>query len=99
MYRLMITARVKNGKIPEAISAAKAIAGYLNEKYRLKVDVFLQQFGPAGTIYRTSEYKDLDAFEKLDRQIRADQGYWAVVNKASETYVEASVESVLLQSV
>lgn len=46
MYRVVITARTKNGKVLEAIPAAEAIATYVNEKYRLKVDVYLQQFGP-----------------------------------------------------
>ena len=99
MYRAVISARIKNGKIPEAIPAAKAIADYINEKYRIKVEVFLRQFGSIGMIHWTSEYKDLDAVEKLNDQIMTDQGYWAAVNKVSEMLVEGSVESILLKSV
>ena len=99
MYRSVISARIKNGKIPEAIPAAKAIADYVNEKYHQKVDLFLRQFGPIGMIHWTSEYKDLDTFQKLNEQIMADQGYWAAVNKASEMLIEGSVESILLKSV
>lgn len=33
MYRTVITARIKNGRIPDAMPAAKAIATYLNDTY------------------------------------------------------------------
>lgn len=98
MYRVVASARAKNGRIPDAIPAAKAIAEYVG-KQGIKLDVYLQQFGAAGRIVWTSEYKDLAAVESMQSRLMADQGYWAVVNKASETLIEGSVEFVLLQSI
>jgi hypothetical protein len=83
----------------EALPAAKAIADYAQKEHGLKIEVYLQQFGPAGTVYWTSEYKDLANVEKMQNALMADAGYWATVNKVSESLIEGSVSFALLQSI
>ena len=84
MYKLVTVGRAKGGKVREAIGGGKALAEYLRSKHDVKVEVFLQQFGPAGNLYMIGEQKDLASLQALQAKIMADDGYWALVQKMSE---------------
>ena len=84
MYKLLNVGRAKGGKVREAIGGVKALAEYVHNKHDVKVEVFIQQFGPAGTLYMMGEAKDLATLQSIQAKLMADEGYWALVQKLSE---------------
>ena len=97
MYKLVSVGRAKGGKLREAVGAAKALAEHLRSKHDVKVEVYMQQFGPAGTLYMIGEQKDLSSFQTLQTKIMADEGYWTLVQKTAEVMDPPTM--TLLQSV
>ena len=97
MHKLVGVQRAKAGKVREAVAALKAIAEYLKSKHGLKVEVYLQLFGPAGTIYVISELQDLGSFQAMQAKIMADDSLLALVQKAAE--VSDPPTAALLQPV
>jgi len=84
MYKLVNVGRAKGGKMREAIGGAKALAEHIRSKHDVKVDVFIQQFGPAGTLYMIGDMKDLASLQALQGKLMTDEGYWALVQKLSD---------------
>ena len=84
MNKVVIVMTAKNGKVREAIAATKALVEYASSKHDLKSEVYLQLFGPAGTIYVIGEHKDLASAQAAQAKLMADEGYWAIVQKAVE---------------
>jgi hypothetical protein len=100
MLRFQRSARAKNGKLPEAIQAAKEVAGYINGKYpSVSFQVFTERFGEFGSIYLQADYKDLASLESITAQIQADQEYWSHLKKAADLLIEGSSRETLLSSV
>ncbi len=100
MVRFQRTARAKGGKFLEAMQFAKEVAGYLNDKYApVSIQVYSELFGDVNTIYWYVDYKDLATIEGINAQLLADQGYWAIVNKATDLFIEGSVHDALMMAV
>ena len=100
MVRFQRTARAKGGKFPEAMQFAKEVAGYLNDKYApVTIQVYSELFGDVNTIYWYADYKDLATIEGINARLLADQGYWAILNKAADLFIEGSVHDTLMMSV
>ena len=84
MYKIVAVERAKAGKVREAIAAAKGLAEHLRSKHDVKIEVYLQQFGPTGTIYLIGEVKDLATVQAIQAKMMADDGYWTLTQKAAE---------------
>ena len=81
------------GKFPEAVEFAKQITNYVKGKYKTDTRVYTQS---DGTLYWITNYEDFDAFGRIRTQIVTDKEYWSMVEKASNLFVEGSVEDILL---
>ncbi len=100
MFRFQRSGRTKNGRTPEAIMWAKEIADYLNAKYsQVSLQVYTQFFGDFHTIYWYADFKDLATWESFVVQAMSDQGYWAIVNKGTELFIEGGFNDTLMSSV
>jgi hypothetical protein len=100
MVRFQRLGRAKNGKLLEAIRFAKEVAEYINTKYPpVSVQVYIVASGDYGTIYWYADYRDFAAFESVSAQLRSDQGYWVIVNKAMEWFIEGCFHDTLMSSV
>ncbi len=100
MFRFQRSARAKVGKALEAVQFAKEVAEYINTKYApASVQAYTEQFGDINTIYWYVDYKDLATIEGINTQLLADQGYWAIVNKAADLFIEGSLHDTLMRSV
>jgi hypothetical protein len=100
MVRFQRSGRAKNGKILEAIRFATEVSEYINTKYSpVSVQVYTAASGDYGTIYWYADYKDFASFERIYAQLRSDKGYWAIVNKAMEWFIEGCFHDTLLSSV
>ena len=99
MFRFHRTARASRGKFPEAAQWAKEVAGYINTKYAPgSVQAYAEAFGDLGTVHWYADYEDLATIERINAQLLTDQGYWALLNKANDLFIEASVHDTMIQS-
>ena len=74
--RWMRTATIKNGRFMEAIAWAKETAGYVEKKFGTgKCDVWLDTFGPVGTIRWSIDFADLASIEKVQATMLMDADY------------------------
>ncbi len=97
MNRIVIVTRAKNGKLREAIAAVKGLVEHTRSKHNLKSDVFMQLFGPAGTIYVIGEHEDMASVQAAQAKLMADEAYWALAQKAADVIEPTTI--ALLQSV
>ena len=99
MFRFHRTARVSRGKFPEGIQWAKEVTEYINTKYApASLQAYAELFGDVGTVHWYADYEDLATIEKLNAQLLADQGYWALLSKAADSFIEGSAHDTLIQS-
>jgi hypothetical protein len=96
MYKIVAVGRAKPGKIREGLAANKALAEHVGSKHDVKIEVYLQQFGPAGTIYMIGELPDLASSQALQGKLMKDETYWGLVQKAAEV-VDPPTFSLLQQ--
>jgi hypothetical protein len=98
MNKTITVATAKNGKMREATAAAKAIVEYMNNKFDLQNEVYVQLFGTAGTVYVMGGMKNLAGIQAVQAKIMADEGYWALVQKYADLW-DAPPKMTLLQSI
>ena len=99
MFRFHRIARASRGKLPEALQWAKEVAGYINTKYSpVSVQAYSELFGDVGTVHWYADYEDLATIERINARLLTDQGYWAMLNKAADLFIEGSGHDTLIQS-
>ena len=99
MIRFQRSGKTKSGKLLDGIRFAKEIAEYINAKYApVSVQVYTELFGNVDTIHWYVDYKDLATVESINTKLLADQGYWAIVNKGMEFFVDGSFRDCLISS-
>ncbi len=100
MIRFQRSGKTKPGKFLDGIRFAKEIAEYCNATYApISVQVYAELFGNVDTIHWHIDYKDLTTIEGVNTKLLTDQGYWAIVNKGMEFFVEGSFHDCLISSV
>lgn len=100
MIRFQRCGKVKNGKLQDGMQYAKEICEYINAKYApISVQAFNELFGDMTTIHFCADYEDLATLEKTHAKILADKGYWAIVNKAMDCYIDGSFQDRLISSI
>ena len=83
-----------------AVKWAKEIAEYLNTKYAaVSCQVYTEVLGDLRVIYWYADYKDLATVESVLTQIMSDQGYWALVNKGVEFFIDGSFKDKLMKAI
>jgi len=95
MVRNVKSADPKLGMFPEAAQWAKEITGYIKDKFQLEIQLYADS---QGTIYWVSDYADYAAYGNLRSQIIADPGYWDMIKKARDFFVEGSVKDMVVTS-
>ena len=100
MYRFVRSAQATAGRFPEAVRWAKEAAEYINTRDSFpKLRVFTGMFGDVNIVFWEAEHKDLSSIENVFAKLSADQGYWAVVSKATGLFVEGSIRDSVMGSV
>jgi hypothetical protein len=82
MYKQVASIRAKGGNVGEAVAALKELALLIDKKYKVKTDVYVQQFGPAHMIYTITDFADLAAIQAMLDKWLIDEGIRALVKKA-----------------
>ena len=82
--RFQRTFRIAAGKNREATQFAKEVAKYLSDNYsEITLVAYTETFGDLGKVSWFADYKDLATLESVFQRIATDQGYLAIVARAS----------------
>jgi len=91
MIRFQRSIRVARGRNFEAEKWAKEVSDYVNSKQpNYKVQPFTSRFGELGVLSWYVDFDDLAALDKFQKDLGTDQGYWDLVNKAIDLFVEGT---------
>ena len=91
MIRFQRSIRSARGRNLEAIEWAKEIAEYVNSKQpNYKVQAFSTRFGELGTLVWQVDLEDLAALDTFQQAIGADQGYWDLIKKGNDLFIEGT---------
>ncbi len=98
MVRWTRCTRIKYGAFIQAVQWAKEITKFVNEKYKIKLSVYMDSFGDFGTIRWFCDYADLAAMEKVGHQLLADKEYLQKVNKGADLLIPGSVCDTVMRA-
>jgi len=93
-------AKVKGGKMREAVQFAKEIAEYDNNVLpNSKSRVYMEVFGEGGKIYWVVQKVDLATIQSNQKKLRADPGRRAILMKAAGLFIEGSLHDTLMGAI
>lgn len=99
MVRFERSARVARGKDYEARRWAQEVASYANSNHpEGKLNVFSERFGNLGRISWQADFDDLAALDRYQKSFDTDEGYWALINKATELFIENSLHDAVYET-
>ncbi len=99
MVRFERSARVARGKDLEARRWAQEVTDYANNNHpEGKLQVWSERFGNLGRISWQADFEDLTALDRYQKSFDTDQGYGALVSKASELFIESSVHDTIYET-
>lgn len=96
------TAMIANGRFMEAAAWAKETAGHVEKKYGTPpCTVWIDAFGPVGTMRWSIDFPDLASVEKVQLQSMMDPAYWQMVDKAFKNglFVDGSSTDTVSRSI
>jgi hypothetical protein len=92
MIRFQRSIRVSRGRVLEAIEWAKEITEYINSKQpNFKAKAFSSRFGDISTLVWQIDFDDLAALDKYEQFFNTDPGYWELIQKGNDFFVEGSI--------
>ena len=99
MVYLTRRAGVKSGKFREAITWAKEVAEFVNNKYGTSFNVYSQIYGdqPVGTVFWVSKYESRSKIEEVANKLGEDQEYMGRLQGFAELFVEGTTHDSVLE--
>ena len=99
MVRFERSARVARGMDQEARRWAQEVTEYANSNHpEGKLQVWSERFGNLGRISWQADFDDLTALDRYQKSFDTDQGYWALLGKASELFIENSINDTIYET-
>jgi hypothetical protein len=103
MVRFVRTAKVVDGKLPEAITFAKGHAETLQASARAApdIEIFVNPFGDGTTIHWMADYEDISALHNSITSLIASRDYWKHFRDAfdKKVLVEGSIHDMVTQRI
>ncbi len=100
MIRFQRSIRVARGSNAKALEWAKEVSDYVNGKQpKSKVQAFSSRFGDISTLVWHVDFEDLASLDKFQQALGIDQGYWDLVNKANEFFIEGTIHDTVFDEV
>jgi len=85
MNKIVAVANAKAGKTREAIAVLNAMVDHARTTHGHKMEAYMQILGgTSGTIYLITEYEDAASYQAILAKLMADEGYWALSQRAAE---------------
>ena len=99
MIRFQRSIRTARGKGLEATQWAKEITEYINgQRPDAKLQVFSPRFGDINSILWQVDLDDLAALDQYQQFLNTNEGYWALIQKSYDLFMEGSVDDTVLES-
>lgn len=97
---VLTTRRVtaKLGKFLDAVSWAKEVRDYINEKYDKDFTVYSERYGEnaLGTIFWVASFDSVQAIGEFNGKLLADEGYISKLAAASDLFVSGTTHDSVL---
>ncbi|MBW8011739.1 MAG: hypothetical protein FVQ83_10945 [Chloroflexi bacterium] len=61
--------------------------------------MFTEQYGAVGTIHWYADYEDVATLDRVGGQLSSDEGYYALLGKATDLFIQGSTKDTLMASV
>ena len=91
MVRFVRSGRVARGKLREARQWAQEVTDYANKNHpEGKLQAFSERFGDLAEVSWQADFEDLAALDQCQKSFDTDKGYWALVDKSNELFMEGS---------
>jgi len=84
------------GQYPKCVAFAREIAEYVRKQYGLDLKLYIDS---KGVIFWITDYRDYAHFGEVRTRISTDQGYWKIVSKAEDLFVEGSLVDDVVTSI
>ena len=99
MIRFQRSIRTARGKGLEARQWAKEVTEYINGKHpESNLQVFAERFGDISVLVWQVDLGDLAALDKFQQGLNADEGYWAMLKKSYDLFIEGSVADTVFET-
>ncbi len=99
MVRWMRTGQASGLKAREAMQWAKEVVEYVNTKHGGHLSVYYDAFGEYATIRWFVDEESLAVLEQKLGQLMTDQGYWQLVAKAKDLFIEGSIKDTVMRAI
>ena len=91
MIRWQRSIRGSGARSLEAVQWAKEVTDYVNSKQpNYKLQAFSLRFGDVNMLVWQVDFEDLAALDKYQQFFNTDQGYWEMVKKAEDLFIEGT---------
>jgi hypothetical protein len=91
MIRWQRSIRSAGSKALEAVQWAKEVTDYVNGKQpNYKVQAFSSRFGDGNILVWQADFENLMDLDKYQHFFNTDQGYWGLIQKAVDLFMEGT---------
>lgn len=91
MIRWQRSIRSSGARSLEAVQWAKEVTDYVNGKQpNYKVQAFSSRFGDVNMLVWQADFEDLADLNKYQEFFNTDQGYWELIKKATDLFLEGT---------
>ena len=99
MIRWQRSIRSSGARSLEAVQWAKEVTDYVNSKQpNYKLQVFSSRFGDVNMLVWQVDFEDLVALDKYQQSFNTDQGYWELIKKATDLFLEGTTYDTAFES-
>ena len=100
MFKRVITAYIKPGKMPAAAQWAANIRDHVNKNYPDgKAEAFTEFFGETGVIHWFIDVESLAAIDERTEKLSKDEKYQALAAEGADYIIEGKGLNKLLRSI
>ncbi|GAA1479227.1 hypothetical protein GCM10009623_36730 [Nocardioides aestuarii] len=93
------TGEIASGRLTEAVTFAKEVAGYVEQTTGVAVGVALPVGGNPNRVGWSATYDDLAGLETMTQKLMADPKYMELVTSNSAHFIEGSIRDEIWSTV
>ena len=88
-----ISARIKAGKINEAMKAAKQLIDYYKDKFQpVSIHAYYEKSNEGDILHIFTDYQNLEEYNKIAQKVRSDAEWQAMFQQALSAYTEGNMQ-------
>ncbi len=96
MIRFQRRAVPRISKYRQAMEWAQALAKYMKDSHGVDFRIYVES---EGTIHWIADYPSYESYGKVRMATQKDSDYWNYISRASDLFVEGSIQDTVLSAV